>query len=70
MESDMISMQDIFAFEQTGIDANHKTAGYFCGRGFVPEFYEQLASIGIPLDLSIFDDGAQNSGLNAQRSRA
>ena len=70
VESGKIQLQEVFAFVQTGIDANHKTAGYFCGRGFVPEFYEQLAGIGIPLDLSIFDDGAQNSGLNAQRSRA
>ena len=70
VESGKIQLQEVFAFVQTGIDANHKTAGYFCGRGFVPEFYEKLASIGIPLDLAIFDDGAAASGLNVQRSRA
>jgi pilus assembly protein CpaF len=54
VESGKIQLQDIFEFRQTGVDANHKTQGYFTGCGFVPEFYESLRRIGVPLDLDIF----------------
>jgi pilus assembly protein CpaF len=55
VESGRIQLQDIFEFRQTGIDANGKTQGYYTGCGFVPEFYESLRRIGVPLDLGIFD---------------
>jgi pilus assembly protein CpaF len=54
VESGRIQLQDIFEFRQTGVDARGKTQGYFTGCGFVPEFYESLRRIGVPLDLSIF----------------
>lgn len=59
VESGKIQLQEVFAFEQTGRDAQGKTLGRFLGRGFVPEFYEELKAIGIPLDMGIFDDGRQ-----------
>jgi pilus assembly protein CpaF len=57
VESGTIQLQEVFAFEQTGLDENRKTRGRFTGRGFVPEFYEELARIGIPLSSDIFYDG-------------
>jgi pilus assembly protein CpaF len=60
VESGKIQLQEVFAFVQTGIGADNKTKGYFTGRGFMPEFYEDLAAIGVPLDLSIFKDGMEN----------
>jgi pilus assembly protein CpaF len=57
VESGKIQLQEVFAFEQTGINAAGKTQGHFVGRGFVPEFYEELAGIGVPLNLDIFNDG-------------
>ena len=55
VESGRIQLQDIFEFRQTGVDSAGKTQGYFTGCGFVPEFYESLRRIGVPLDLSIFE---------------
>src|SRR6266849_5319388 len=55
VESGRIQLQDIFEFKQTGVDANGKTMGYFTACGFVPEFYESLRRIGVPLDLKIFE---------------
>jgi pilus assembly protein CpaF len=55
VESGKIQLQDIFEFRQTGVDANGKTQGYYTGCGFVPEFYETLRRIGVPLDLGIFE---------------
>ena len=42
VESGKIQLQEVFAFVQTGINAAGKTQGYFTGRGFVPEFYDEL----------------------------
>jgi pilus assembly protein CpaF len=55
VESGRIQLQDIFEFRQTGVDANGKTLGHFTGCGFVPEFYESLRRIGVPLELGIFE---------------
>jgi pilus assembly protein CpaF len=54
VESGRIQLQDIFEFHQTGVDQSGKTQGYFTGCGFVPEFYESLRRIGVPLDIGIF----------------
>ena len=64
VESGKIQLQEVFAFVQTGRDANSKTVGKFVGRGAVPEFYEELAAVGVPLDMAIFDD-VQMSGTRA-----
>jgi len=57
VESGKIQLQQVFSFVQTGIGENGKTKGNFRGHGFVPEFYEELAAVGVPLDLTVFDDG-------------
>jgi len=57
VESGKIQLQEVFAFVQTGVTPEGKTQGHFTGRGFTPEFYEELAAIGVPLDLGIFHDG-------------
>jgi len=54
VESGKIQLQEVFAFVQTGVQ-NNKTVGYFTGRGFVPEFYEELSSIGVPVNRDIFE---------------
>jgi len=55
VESGRIQLQDVFEFRQTTADSSGKTQGYFTGCGFVPEFYESLRRIGVPLDLDIFE---------------
>ena len=54
IEGSTIQLQDIFEYKQLGVDDNGKVRGEFRATGFVPTFYEELKSIGIPLDLSIF----------------
>ncbi|OYT88908.1 MAG: hypothetical protein CFE46_00245 [Burkholderiales bacterium PBB6] len=68
VESGKIQLQEVFAFVQTGLDANGKTKGYFTGRGFVPEFYEELTRIGISLDSEIFYDGMSPEDVQRLRS--
>ena len=61
VESGKIQLQEIFAFVQTGLNANGKTKGYFAGRGFIPEFYEELVGIGLSLNTDIFNDGLKGT---------
>jgi pilus assembly protein CpaF len=54
MEVDVITMQDIFVFEQSGYDEHGKVVGIHKPTGFVPKFYEELKHRGIKADFSIF----------------
>lgn len=54
MEANTIQLQDIFVFEQRGCNEQGRVQGAFMATGFVPAFYEELSSIGIAVDLSIF----------------
>ncbi|MFQ5489326.1 MAG: CpaF family protein [Phycisphaerae bacterium] len=55
MEGDIITMQDIFAFEQVGISASGKAYGRFVATGIRPAFLDRLAASGAKLDTSLFE---------------
>jgi pilus assembly protein CpaF len=54
MEGDVIVLQDIFAFEQYGLDENGKVIGKLIPTGVRPKFYERLESAGINIPSSVF----------------
>ena len=56
MEGQVITTQDIFTFEQSGIDENGRVRGAFQATGVRPKFAEKLARSGIqlPPDLTRF----------------
>jgi len=55
MEGDIISMQEIFRFEQTGVDVDGKVQGHFCATGVRPRFAERLRMFGAPVPEDTFD---------------
>jgi pilus assembly protein CpaF len=55
MEGDIISMQEIFRFEQTGIDADGKVQGHFCATGVRPRFSDRLRMFGAAVPEDTFD---------------
>ena len=55
MEGDIISMQDIFVFRQTGLDESGKAQGQFMATGIRPNLLEKLAGVGIRLPPSLFE---------------
>lgn len=55
MEGEVIAMQEIFRFEQTGVDAKGKVQGHFFATGVRPRFAERLAMFGVPVAESAFD---------------
>jgi pilus assembly protein CpaF len=55
LDSDVISMQDIFVFEQHGIDENGRVRGIFRSTSVRPQFAQRLAIAGCQLPPSLFE---------------
>jgi pilus assembly protein CpaF len=53
MEGEVIVMQDLFRFVQTGVDNQH-VQGYFTATGVRPKFTEKMEAMGIFVSPSIF----------------
>jgi pilus assembly protein CpaF len=54
VESGIVSMQDIFRYQQQGFDEDGKVKGYFEATGAIPHFYEEMRQRGLDVDMSIF----------------
>jgi pilus assembly protein CpaF len=54
MEGQVITMQDIFKFDQTGLDSEGRVRGQFRSTGIRPKFAERFESLGISLAPNIF----------------
>ncbi|QNA90792.1 CpaF family protein [Massilia sp. Dwa41.01b] len=55
MEGDIISMQEIFRFEQTGVDRDGKVQGCFSATGVRPRFADRLKMYGAEIPDDTFD---------------
>ncbi len=55
MEGETITLQEIFLFQQTGLDAERKVHGVFKATGIRPKFVERFKALGIECNQSIFD---------------
>ena len=54
MESDVITLQDIFTFQQSGMDEDGKVLGRFVATGFIPRFMTVLEEKGFKVPRDIF----------------
>jgi pilus assembly protein CpaF len=55
MEGDIVCMQDIFVFRQTGLDELGRAQGQFLATGIRPNLLEKLGGVGIRLPPSMFE---------------
>src|SRR6476659_2710937 len=55
MEQDVITMQDIFLFDRTGLTPEGKVTGRFRATGVRPKCAERLATMGIKLPIDMFE---------------
>jgi len=55
MEGDVVTLQEIFSFEQTSVDKDGRVRGRFCSRGIRPKFIEKFKAFGIPVPNELFD---------------
>ncbi|GAA0182616.1 CpaF family protein [Clostridium sediminicola] len=54
LEGDIVVLQDIFTFKQSGIDENGKIIGKMVSTGIRPKFYDRFETLGINIPDSIF----------------
>lgn len=55
MEGDVITMQEIFVFERTGIGPNGKVLGRFKATGIRPKCSDRIAAAGMVLPMDMFE---------------
>jgi pilus assembly protein CpaF len=55
MEGDLITLQELFTFQQTGLDEKRKVKGRFKATGVRPKFAERMAARGVALPSDLFD---------------
>jgi pilus assembly protein CpaF len=55
MEQDVITMQDIFVFDQQGLAPDGRVTGRFRATGIRPKCADKLAAAGWPLPVAMFD---------------
>jgi pilus assembly protein CpaF len=55
MEGDIITMQDIFVFERSGIGPNGKVIGRFRATGIRPKCGDRIAAAGMTLGMEMFE---------------
>ena len=56
MEGEMITMQEIFAFNLMGLTEERQVKGRFIATGIRPKFTRRLESMGITLHASLFQE--------------
>jgi len=59
IEGDVITLQDLWDFKQTGIDENKNVLGTVKPTGSVPTFMEEFAARGIDIDKTMFNPEGQ-----------
>ena len=64
VESGTVQLQDIFKYDQTGLDQDRRVVGKFMATGFIPSFYERLVDIGNDMDMDLFS-GQKTADRNA-----
>jgi pilus assembly protein CpaF len=57
MEGQTVTLQDVFLFQQTGVDARGKVQGQMVSTGLRPHFMQRFESAGIHLPADIFAAG-------------
>lgn len=55
MEGDVITLQEIFQFEQSGLDEQGKVQGKFRATGIRPKFLDRCKAAGVNVPLDVFD---------------
>src|SRR5579884_4124782 len=55
MDGENLVMHDLFAFKQTGVDAERRAQGYFHTTGIRPHYLDRLASCGVELPPQMFE---------------
>src|SRR5262245_15170378 len=56
IETDIVTLQELFVFEKRGLSPSGKVLGRFAATGILPQFNEKLLATGIRLPTELFDE--------------
>ena len=62
IETDVVTLQDIFVFEKRGLSPEGKVIGRFAATGILPKFNDKLVAAGIRLPIELFDESVEVGG--------
>ena len=55
MEGDIVTLQEVFVFEQTGLDEQRQVKGKYRATGIRPKFVERFRALGVDIGSDVFD---------------
>lgn len=58
MEGEVVTLQDVFFFKETGLDKNRKIVGKFLSKGLIPKFVQELKERGTHIPKDLFSNEA------------
>ncbi len=61
MQGEVVTLQEIFKFKETGFDKNRKIIGQFQATGFIPTFIEKFERKGIKIGTELFKNTAPDA---------
>ncbi len=56
IETEVVTLQDLFVFEKRGVSPEGKVIGRFAATGILPRFHDKLLAAGIHLPAELFDE--------------
>lgn len=62
MEGELVTMQDIFVFERSGLTEGGRVTGRFRATGIRPKFYERLRASGMQIPAAVFQTVVEIGG--------
>jgi pilus assembly protein CpaF len=62
MEGELITLQDLFVFERTGLTEQGRVTGKFRATGIRPKFYDRLRASGMHIPASVFQTVVEIGG--------
>jgi pilus assembly protein CpaF len=67
IEGNIITMQELFRFDQAGVDDQGKVKGTFRSTGVMPQFVEKFRAVGVTVPQGVFDGGMAATGRRGAR---
>jgi pilus assembly protein CpaF len=67
MEGDVVTMQDIFTFERSGIGEGGKVLGRYMATGIRPKFADRFKAYGVSLPGGLFENVADSGTFRVRR---
>ena len=67
IEGNIITMQELFRFDQAGVDDQGKVKGSFRSTGVMPQFVEKFKALGVTVPQGVFEGGMAATGRRGAR---